>query len=199
MTNYTRMYRFGITPWESYGKAARAGIAALLDREVADRPQPPGRALDIGCGRGRFTPELAQRGWQAVGIDYVPAAIRAARQHGDAGVTYVIGDVTDLRTTGLGTFGFFLDIGCFQGFDAEQRRAVGEGVTALAEPDATLLMLEFGPTRLRNMIGGVSQDEVEAAFPGWELLSVEPAQTAGLGWPMNKSKPQWYRLRRQAA
>jgi hypothetical protein len=28
------------------------------------------------------------------------------------------------------------------------------------------------------------------------MLAVEPADTAGLGWPMNKTAPQWYRLRR---
>ena len=36
-----------------------------------------------------------------------------------------------------------------------------------------------------------------AAFAGWEMLAVEPADTAGLGWPMNKTAPQWYRLHRR--
>ncbi|MEV4671474.1 MULTISPECIES: class I SAM-dependent methyltransferase [Actinomadura] len=198
MTNYARMYRFGITPWERYGKAAGAGIAALLDREEADRSRPLGRALDLGCGRGQFTPELGRRGWQAVGIDYVPAAIEAARRKPAEGTTYVVGDVTDLAAADLGTFEFFLDIGCFQGFEAEQRHAVGRGVTALAAPAATLLMLAFGVTRLRSRIGGVSQAEVEAAFPDWEMLDVRPAETAGLGWPMNRTSPQWYRLRRRS-
>lgn len=197
MTNYARMYRFGITPWERYGKAAGAGIAALLDREEADRSRPLGRALDLGCGRGQFTPELGRRGWQAVGIDDVPAAIEAARRRPAEGATYVVGDVTDLAAADLGTFGFFLDIGCFQGFEAERRHAVGRGVTALADPAATLLMLAFGPTRLRSRIGGVSRAEVEDAFPDWEMLDVRPAETAGLGWPMNRTSPQWYRLRRR--
>ena len=78
MTNYSRMYRFGFTPWERYGAVAAATISALLDREEAERPRPLGRALDLGCGRGQYTPELARRGWEAVGIDNVPAAIEAA-------------------------------------------------------------------------------------------------------------------------
>ncbi|MFC5754536.1 class I SAM-dependent methyltransferase [Actinomadura rugatobispora] len=197
MTNYARMYRFGVTPWERYGQAAASSIAALLDREETGRSRPLGRALDLGCGRGQFTPELGRRGWEAVGVDYVPAAIEAAERQGAEGVTYVVGDVTDLPSAGLGTFDFFLDIGCFQGFDAEQRRAEGRGVSALANPDSTLLMLAFGLTRLRSRIGGVSQAEVEAAFPDWELLDVQPADTAGLGWPMNRTSPQWYRLRRR--
>ncbi|QKG19931.1 class I SAM-dependent methyltransferase [Actinomadura verrucosospora] len=195
MTNYARLYRLGLTPWERYGKAAAASIAAALDREEAERSRPLGRALDLGCGRGQFTPDLARRGWEAVGIDYVPAAIEAAEKRDTSGASYRVGDVTDLRSADLGTFGFFLDIGCFQGFDADRRMAVGRGVTALAEPDATLLMLAFGLSRMRSRVGGVSQAEIEEAFPQWEMLAVEPAETAGLGWPMNKTNPQWYRLR----
>src|SRR5699024_4376930 len=94
-----------------------------------------------------------------------------------------------------GRFDFFLDVGCFQGFDETQRSATGRGVSALAEPGATLLMLAFGPTWFRRLAGGVSQAEVVAAFPGWDLLSVDRAETAGLGFPMNRTAPQWYRLR----
>jgi SAM-dependent methyltransferase len=197
MTNYARMYRFGVTPWERYGQAAAASIAALFDREDAERARPLGRALDLGCGRGQYTTELARRGWVAVGIDAVPKAIEAARRTGVLGVTYVVGDVTRLPSAGLGTFDFFLDIGCFQGLDARERLAEGKGVTALANPGATVLMLAFAPTWLRSVIGGVSRSEVRAAFQDWELVAVEPADTRGLGWPMNRTSPHWYRLRRQ--
>lgn len=61
-----------------------------------------------------------------------------------------------------------------------------------------MLMLSFGPSRWRRLVGGTSQAEVEAAFAGWEMLAAEPADTAGLGWPMNKTAPRWYRLRRPA-
>jgi SAM-dependent methyltransferase len=102
MTNYARMYRFGITPWERYATAAAASITALLDREETERSRPLGRALDLGCGRGQYTPELARRGWEAVGIDYVPAAIdaAAAKSRGTAGLSYVVGDVTQLPSAG---------------------------------------------------------------------------------------------------
>jgi SAM-dependent methyltransferase len=198
MTNYARMYRFGITPWERYGTAAAASIAALLDREETERSRPLGRALDLGCGRGQYTPELAGRGWEAVGIDYVPAAIEvaAAKSRGVEGLSYVAGDVTRLPSVNLGMFDFFLDIGCFQGLDAGQRLAEGRGVSALANPGATLLLLCFGPGRWRSLVGGASQQEVETAFAGWQMLAAVPTDTAGLGWPMNRTVPQWYRLRR---
>jgi SAM-dependent methyltransferase len=198
MANYARMYRFGITPWERYGAAAAASIAALLDREETERSPTLGRALDLGCGRGQFTPELARRGWEAVGIDYVPAAIEtaAAKSRGVNGLSYVVGDVTRLPLADLGMFDFFLDIGCFQGLDAGQRLSQGNGVTALARPGATLLLLSFGPGPWRSLVGGASQEEVETAFAGWQMLAVDPADTAGLGWPMNTTAPRWYRLGR---
>ena len=59
-------------------------------------------------------------------------------------------------------------------------------------------MLAFQPTRMRSVAGGVSGADVEAAFPNWGMVSVEPADTTGLGWPLNKTAPQWYRLRRAA-
>jgi SAM-dependent methyltransferase len=199
MTNYARMYRFGITPWERYATAAAASIVALLDREETGRTRPLGRALDLGCGRGLYTPELARRGWEAVGIDHVPAAIEAAqaKSPGAARLSYLVGDVTQLPSAGLGTFDFFLDIGCFQGLDAGQRQSQGEGVSALASSGATVLLLSFGPSRWRWLVEGASQEEVQTAFAGWEMLTAEPADTAGLGWPMNKTAPRWYRLRRQ--
>ena len=135
-----------------------------------------------------------------MGIDYVPAAIEAAaaKSRGAVGRSYVVGDVTRLPPARLGTFDFFLDIGCFQGLDAGQRVSQGTGVSALANPGATVLMLSFGPSRWRRLVGGASQEEVRTAFAGWEMLAAETADTAGLGWPMNKTAPRWYRLRRRA-
>jgi SAM-dependent methyltransferase len=193
---YAAYYRLGITPWEQYAEAAADDIGAMLDREEESRPRPLGRALDLGCGRGVFTAELARRGWDVVGLDLVPKAIEAAEARSIAGASFVVGDVTDLESAGLGTFDLLLDIGCFQGLDADQRAAYGRGAAALANPGASLLMLEFGPTRLRSMIGGVSEAEVREALPDWELRSSTPAPTEGLGWPMNRTSPQWFRFTR---
>lgn len=199
MGKYAGLYRLGVRPWERYPVAAADSIARLLDRETDERGRPPGRAIDLGCGRGGYGPALAARGWEVVGVDNVPRAVEAARRRDSSGVAFVVGDVTDLPSTGLGRFDLFLDVGCFQGLDARQRAAEGAGVTALANPGATVLMLAFGPTRLRSVLEGVSQDEVTAAFPGWRLLSAEDADTRGLGWPMNRSSPRWYRLRSDPA
>ncbi|SKC70893.1 Methyltransferase domain-containing protein [Krasilnikoviella flava] len=186
------MYRLGMTPWEGYAAAAAPSVAAVLDREESGRERPPGRALDLGCGRGQYTPELARRGWDVVGVDVVPRAVEEARRR-DPGIRYEVADVTDLPV-GLGTFDLFLDIGCFQGLDPAHRAAEARGVTALANPGATVLMLAFGASKWRRLVEGAAEHDILTAFTAWELLDVREADTAGLGFPMNRTSPRWYRL-----
>ncbi len=194
MPRYSLAYRIGFTPWERYLEAAATQVAAVLDRE-SERSGMPGRALDLGCGRGVWTAELARRGWEVVGVDVVPQAIAAAQRRDVPGARFVVADVTALEAAELGTFDLFLDVGCFQGLSRDQRAAEGRSVSALADPGAMLLLLAFGPTRIRSVVGGVGRADVEAAFGDWDVLSVEPADTAGLGWPLSTTSPQWYRLR----
>ena len=195
---YTLMYRFGLTPWEHYAEVAQASIAATLEHESAERMgRPLGRALDVGCGRGVHSAALARLGWDVVGIDLVRQAVEAARRAGVKGARFEVADATRLHQAALGRFDFFLDVGCFQGLDASGRLAMGAGVTALANPGASLLMLAFGPTLLHRLTEGVTRDQVTSAFPGWRLLSTEPADTRGLGWPLNRSQPMWYRFGRR--
>ena len=195
MTSYSLLYRLGITPWDKYLDAARTSIARLLDREEAERSRPLGRALDLGCGHGRYTSWLAERGWEAVGVDNVPAAVETARHANDVGARFEVADVTDLARTELGAFDFLLDVGCMQGLRADQRVAMGRSVARVANPGATMLVLAFQPTRLRWVVEGVAQADIEAALGDWELVEVQAAETVGLGWPQNRTSPQWYRLR----
>jgi 2-polyprenyl-3-methyl-5-hydroxy-6-metoxy-1,4-benzoquinol methylase len=79
---YVLLYGLGFTPRERYVKAAATSIGMLLDREQAERSSPLGRALDLYCGRGVYAHALAKRGWQVVGIDNVPRALRTHSQDG---------------------------------------------------------------------------------------------------------------------
>lgn len=60
----------------------------------------PGRALDLGCGTGGNSVELARRGWKVVGVDIATKAIEIARAATDPSldVIYEVGDMTDWKT-----------------------------------------------------------------------------------------------------
>lgn len=139
---YKLMYRVGLTPWERLPTLPAAEqISTLLDREEHGRQPPYGRALDLGCGSGIWSVELARRGWQVTGVDIVPKAVRAARertQQAGVEVRFVEGDVTVLQAAGVGSgFRLVLDFGTVHGLTRAQREAVGREVSAVAAADAT--------------------------------------------------------------
>ena len=187
-------YRLGLTPWERAAEEGQEQLEALLDKIEVDRTPPLGRALDIGCGTGKHTYDLAVRGWDAIGVDFVPLAIEKARARGGS-ASFVCGDVTDLASLGLQAFDFFLDIGCLHVFDAAQRSSVARQITDLARPDATMLLLAFQPNTLPFVPDGISEEDIKQAYADWELVATEPADVTGMPKPMRKTAPRFHMLR----
>lgn len=200
---YRFLYQLGLTPWEAdprQGPAAEQ-ISALLDLEESGRQPPYGQALDLGCGTGIWSVELAKRGWQVTGVDIVPKAVRKARKRAESAgvdVRFVHSDVTALGDAGLERgFRFVLDFECFNHLDDAQRKAVGREVSAVAAPDATMLMLVWSPGRRGPLPKGASRDDIEAAFPGWTMIAEDAyaAQSDLPSW-LKDVGLRFYRLRR---
>src|SRR5215212_6655316 len=150
---YRILYAIGFTPWEQMADPAIAKqIADLFAREEEGREAPYGTALDLGCGSGIWAVELARRGWQVTGVDFVPKALGRARARAqEAGVELRLleGDVTNLGAAEVGSgFELLLDFGCFHDeLTDEQRRAEGREATAVAARAATLLLMAWKPGR----------------------------------------------------
>jgi SAM-dependent methyltransferase len=62
-------------------RVARAIVGPLLDTKewVLPRNRPPGNALEVGCGSGRFLLQLADMGWSVQGLEPSPATAEALR------------------------------------------------------------------------------------------------------------------------
>jgi SAM-dependent methyltransferase len=200
---YKLFYRLGFHPWEDLAEHPPfAGkLAELFEREESGRTPPYGRALDLGCGSAVWGVKLAERGWQVTGIDLVEKSLDRARDRvREAGVEMrlVHGDVTDLSNTDVGVeFRLVLDTGTFHGLDADQRLAMGRGVSAIAAEDATLLLDVFAPRRRGPLPRGASQRDVEVAFPDWEITDIEVADTdPDPIAKLLKFDERFYRLRR---
>jgi SAM-dependent methyltransferase len=195
---YQLLYLVGFKPWERGG--VDRDLARFLDLEEQSRTPPYGRALDLGCGTGLQTVELARRGWDAVGIDSVPRAIHHARRRSTSGsVRFVLGDVTKLADAGVGDgFDLFVDRGCFHGLADTQREAVAHAVTDVAARDAVLLMFAWGAGVPRPLPRGVEPSGVAASFDGWELTDVVELSPEGLPPPVRRRQVpgRWLRLQR---
>ncbi len=191
-------------PWQRwiFDRAYRSGRSRRWDSGVTppevvaeiegDRPLPPGRALDLGCGTGTNTLYLARHGWEVVGVDFVGSAIDAATRRAEPSdaVTFVHGDVTRLSEIGVqGPFDLVLDVGCLHSIQGRGRRRYAAEVADATRPGALLLIFGFGGRR--GLLGvGLSRQEVLRRFgDAFELerlvAGTEPAGAA------------WYYLRRR--
>jgi SAM-dependent methyltransferase len=171
----------------------------------------PGRALDLGCGKGRNAIYLAQRGWEVVAIDLAEYAVEAARRRASAAaasVRFIWGDVTKLPEYDIGDgFSLIVDVGCYQALPASEQAAYTATVTRIAAPEATLLMLA-----IMHIPGkpSLTEDDLGMRFPGWRLAEASPVSTrelntynhgAGarvLSAAMSRFKARRYELRRDA-
>ncbi len=201
---YKLLYGVGFAPWEQMAKSPMITeqITALFGREETGRERPYGRALDLGCGSGIWAVKLAARGWRVTGVDFVPKALRRARERArEAGVEVqlVEGDVTALADVGGGGgYRLLMDFGCFHDeLDDAERAKEGRGATAAAAPGATLLLLAWAPARRRFLPRGASREDIEAAFPEWTITDEEPmADEPRAPKYVRKADPRFYRLQR---
>lgn len=58
-------------------------------------PPPGGVTIDVGCGEGRLSRDLAERGYDVTGVEPSPTLLKAA-QEADPEGTYLAGEATDL-------------------------------------------------------------------------------------------------------
>ena len=192
-------YLFGYTPWDRWG-----GKPLRQLREFFEGPQAlrPGRAIDVGCGRGRASIYLAQRGWQVTGVDTVERALRVARRRAArAGVevAFVHGDVTRLDQADIaGPFDLFLDLGCFHILGEEERARYGASLAAVAAPAARLILFAFGHNKHPFGPRGAEREDIEQKLsPDWVIRWSAPEHDLPYRTPRGASAT-WYMLERGA-
>jgi SAM-dependent methyltransferase len=150
-----------------------------LERFVAS--QPPGRALDIGCGTGTNVVYLARHGWEAVGVDFVKRAIAKARGRArDAGVacTFLVEDATRLQVAG--PFDLALDMGCLHSIAVSGRSGYAAGLARVVRPGGTFLLYAFEPG---GPAVGLTANDVRATFANvFAVVGVEKGKGRPSAW-----------------
>jgi len=127
-------------PVHVWSKPADYSDAILLDHCA-------GPTLDIGCGPGRLSEELAERGHVVLGIDVVHEAVRQTR---DRGVAALVRDVFD----------------ALPGEGRWQSALLADGNVGIGGDPVALL------TRLRELLDPRGRVVVEVAPPGVSLRSI---------------------------
>lgn len=126
---YRAAYRLGFHPWEEAAEhqPILSSTQEMIAGDEAGRGPPYGKALDLGCGSGFWSVELAERGWQVTGVDIVERALnRAEARVDEAGVDVRLlrADLTELASAGVGDgFRLLFDFGTLHGLSPAGSRA----------------------------------------------------------------------------
>lgn len=130
--------------------------ALFIERLLEHLKLPAGaRLLDMACGRGRHSVELARRGYRVVGMDLSPESIAFARKEHvplyPAALSFSVHDMRLPFVQTLGSFdavlNLFTSFGYFETED-EHRQTLRQMADALARPDGVLVLDFFNARRV---------------------------------------------------
>lgn len=157
--NYYQAYKGQYSPEET-----RAEVDGVVRRlELA----PPARILDLSCGFGRHSVEMARRGFRVTGLDLSPQLLRHARDAANAAhvdVTWVQADMRDIPVPAEpyhAVVSLFSSFGLL-GTDEEElkvaqaiARALSPGGRALIETvNREIMLRRWKPMRWREQSDG---------------------------------------------
>ena len=183
--DFAGMYAEGIPPWQI--DRPQPEVIRLIEQGKFESP-----VLDLGCGTGDNTIELARHGLVVKGLDAVPEALERARKKTEqAGLKqspeFVLGDALRLDEGGLKAR-TVLDCALFHTFSDEERKDYIRGLEAVLSPGGRLHILSFS--------------ELETRQPGPRRLSLsEITGSFGAGWRVEDSVRcrYWDRVRPDGA
>jgi ubiquinone/menaquinone biosynthesis C-methylase UbiE len=183
--DFAGMYAEGIPPWQI--DRPQPEVIQLIEQGKFESP-----VLDLGCGTGDNTIELARYGLVVKGLDAVPEALdRARKKTKQAGLKqspeFVLGDALRLPESGLKAR-TVLDCALFHTFSDEERKDYIRGLEAVLSQGGRLHILSFS--------------ELETRQPGPRRLSLsEITGSFGKGWRAEDSVRcrYWDRVRPDGA
>ena len=201
---WDQRYREGRDGWELGEPAPPLRRFLEVDPRA---PQPPGRVLVPGCGRGHEVAMLASRGFTAIGLDISAEALREARRcHGDDSdrLQWLQADLLDPAAClagglGPGSCSGVLEHTCFCAIDPASRPAYLSAVTRLLEPGGWLLGLFWCHDRPDGPPYGSEPDQLAAdlAAAGLEPVLWQPAEGSARGRDGRVRCDEWLGLWRR--
>jgi SAM-dependent methyltransferase len=133
-------------------------VLVLADREAA------GTVVDLCCGPGRHSVELAARGWKVTGVDRTAFLLEKAKERGRARgveVEWVLEDMRRFRRPGAYdlALSLFTSFGYFD--EKGEDRAVLANLCESLVPGGVLVMDVMGKERLAAILQATTSEETE--------------------------------------
>lgn len=164
-------------------------------REVIDSGRVRGPVLDAGCGLGATTRHLAERGFEAVGLDSSATAIEQARA--DAAGTsaeFAVADITDFGGYD-GRFRTVLDSTLLHSLPVDGRDGYLRSIARAAASGAQLHVLAFSTEAQFPAEGGpnpLTEEELHAVVSQhWTVDAIAPSVITTLFPPVEADNVGW--------
>ncbi|MFX0099669.1 MAG: class I SAM-dependent methyltransferase [Candidatus Hodarchaeota archaeon] len=156
----------------------------------------PCKAIDLGCGAGNYAIYLARKGFDVLGVDLAPTAIKLARENAvkkNAECKFLVADLLNDLSELPRDFEFGYDYEVLHHIFPEKRAKYAENVSTLLKPGAKYLSVcfseedpQFGgegkyrETRLGTVLYFSSEDEIRTLFkPHFQVLELKTIEIAG--------------------
>jgi len=128
----------------------------------------PGRVIDVGCGLGTELGHLASVGWNAVGVDLSPSALRKARR-AHPGVAFVQADARALPFSS-NSLDAVLDRGCFHYLRPVDRSTYLAELERVLRPAGRLLLRAC--LRSAGQPNDLSVSSLTEELAGWRIVDL---------------------------
>lgn len=148
-------------------------------KDLVKQGEITGRILDIGCGSGDTAIYLAGKGYDVMGIDFVPRAINiASKRARKAGLTIPLLVYDALRLDDLGeTFDTIIDAGLFHNLSDGDRKRYAVSLASALNKGGSYFMLCFSDAQ-GGLVGPrrISPDDIRTTFAdGWDVRYIREA------------------------
>ena len=170
---YDLIYRFVPVDW-IFGSSKK--IESFVDLAI-DGQMESGSVITLGCGVGRETIYLAKKGFEVIGVDFSPTAIKKARRRAKAegvDVKFVEDDLTKLQHV-HGTYDLVMDFGALNDLSQSARDLYMENILPLTKSEGFFVMFCFDrmlpPDEVTRRFGDnfsidILHKSSETGFPG---------------------------------
>jgi SAM-dependent methyltransferase len=145
---WDKFYSHSEKPIPFFKNIPDENLISYFDRGILNK----GKALDIGCGKGRNSLYLAKRGFETYGIDISKTAVESGKEISEKqglNVNFSCESIFEFQSE-LEKFDFIYDSGCFHHIKPHRRSEYLGNIIKYLKPDGYFSMVCF------NLKGGAN-------------------------------------------